>query len=187
MALERLFLNPGEIKLIVLTHGHWDHIGSARVIKNITGAKIALHRAEKDWLEKSLKPMSPAVTFWGECLTQAIKPFLPGIHIPAADVDCILEDSELSLSEYGIPGRIIPTPGHSRGSISVLLDTGEAFVGDLAMNAFPLCLRPTLPIVADDIRVVKESWKQLLSLGTKTVYPAHGKPFPAAVIRRHLF
>ena len=57
----------------------------------------------------------------------------------------------MSLAGYGIPGKIIYTPGHSMGSVSVLLDNGEAFVGDLAMNEFPLRLSPGLPIFAEDM------------------------------------
>lgn len=92
-------------------------------------------------------------------------------------------DDELSLADYGVPGRIIYTPGHSMGSVSVLLETGDAFVGDLAMNEFPLRLSPGLPIFAEDMQKVNESWRQLLDEGVKMVYPAHGKPFPAAIMR----
>jgi glyoxylase-like metal-dependent hydrolase (beta-lactamase superfamily II) len=95
-----------------------------------------------------------------------------------------LGDDGLSLSDYGIPGRVLHTPGHSSGSVSVLLDTGEAFVGDLAMNRFPLRLSPGLPIFAEDQAAVMESWRSLLDQGATTVYPAHGKPFPAEVIRK---
>jgi hydroxyacylglutathione hydrolase len=185
-ALQKLAVHPAEIKLITITHGHWDHIGSAGVIKNITGAKIAMHREEKEWLENSLKHIPPGVTGWGRGLAGVMAMSLPWIDIAAAEVDIVLENREFSLSEYGIPGKILPTPGHSRGSVSVLLETGDAFVGDLAMNAFPLCLRPALPIFAEDMQQVRESWKRLLDEGAKTVYPAHGKPFPADVIRKIL-
>ena len=92
----------------------------------------------------------------------------------------------MSLAGYGIPGKIIYTPGHSVGSVSVLLDSGDAFVGDLAMNAFPLRLSPGLPIFAEDMEKVKASWRRLLGDGAKTVYPAHGKPFAAELIRKSL-
>ena len=58
-ALERLAVQPEEIPLILITHGHWDHIGSAKKIKEITGAKIAMHQRDKDRLEKSLKLLPP--------------------------------------------------------------------------------------------------------------------------------
>jgi glyoxylase-like metal-dependent hydrolase (beta-lactamase superfamily II) len=72
------------------------------------------------------------------------------------------------------------------GSVSVLLETGDAFVGDLAMSDFPLRFSPGLPVLAEDMQQVRESWKVLLDAGAKTVYPAHGKPFSADIIRRIL-
>jgi hydroxyacylglutathione hydrolase len=112
--------------------------------------------------------------------------FMPLVHIPATDVDIVLGDGEFSLSEYGIPGKIVHTPGHSMGSVSVLLETGEAFVGDLAMSMFPLRLSPGLPILAEDMQKVRESWKLLIDMGVKTIYPAHGKPFSVDIIRKAL-
>jgi len=185
-ALENVSIKPEEIQLIVLTHGHWDHIGSVKEIKEITGAKIAMHHREKEWLEKSLKPMPPGVTTWGRIFGRIISVFLPFIHIPAADVDVVLGDEEVSLSAYGIQGKVVYTPGHSSGSVSVLLETGEAFVGDMAMNKFPLRLSPGLPIFAEDYEQLKQSWKLLLDQGAKTIYPSHGEPFPADIIREAL-
>jgi glyoxylase-like metal-dependent hydrolase (beta-lactamase superfamily II) len=112
------------------------------------------------------------------------KLFMPLIRVPSAKVDVVLHDEGLSLTEYGIPGRILHTPGHSAGSVSILLDSGEVFVGDLAMNKFPLRLSPGLPIFAEDLPTVVESWKLLLKEGATTVYPAHGRPFSVEVIRR---
>ena len=179
-------ITPEDIKLLILTHGHWDHIGSAKDIKEITGAKIALHKREKDWLEKSLKPLPPAVTLWGKIFAKVMGTFMSFVHIPATHVDIIFGDEEFALAEFGIAGKVISTPGHSPGSVSVLLETGDAFVGDLAMNGFPLRLSPGLPIFAEDIQKVKDSWKLLLDNGATRVYPAHGKPFPADIIRKVL-
>ncbi len=185
-AIERLSIKPEDIKLIVLTHGHWDHIGSVKAIKDITGAKIALHQEEKDWLEKSLKPLPPGVTAWGKVFVKIMAVFMPLVHIPATHVDIVLEDEEFDLSEYGISGKIIHTPGHSPGSISVLLETGDAFVGDLAMGEFPLRLSPGLPILAEDMQRVRESWELLGDAGAKTIFPAHGEPFSIDIILRTL-
>ena len=54
------------------------------------------------------------------------------------------------------------------------------------MNKLPLRFTPGLPIFADDVSLVKESWIRLLNLGARTIYPAHGKPFPAEVIKKAL-
>lgn len=100
--------------------------------------------------------------------------------------DLTVGDEGLPLDDYGIPGRILYTPGHTVGSLSVLLDSGEAFVGDLAMNKFPLRRNPGLPVLADDIEKVKDSWRNLMELGAVTVYPGHGKPFSIEAIRKAL-
>ena len=93
-------------------------------------------------------------------------------------------DEDISLLDYGIPGKVVYTPGHSWGSVSVLLKSGDAFVGDLAMNMPPMRLKPGLALFGDDIQVVKQSWRKLLDMGAKTVYPAHGKPFPIEKLNR---
>jgi len=54
------------------------------------------------------------------------------------------------------------------------------------MNRAPLTLSPRLPIFADDPGEVVRSWRRLLELGPKTIYPAHGRPFSAGVVRKLL-
>jgi glyoxylase-like metal-dependent hydrolase (beta-lactamase superfamily II) len=185
--LERASIKPEDIQLIVVTHGHYDHIGSVKEIKETTGAKVAMHQCEKDCLEKSVDPPPPPpVTRWGRVLIKLIAMSASSANISTTDVDIVLGDEDLSLAEYGIPGRVIYTPGHTSGSVSVLLETGDALVGDLAMSGFPLRLSPGLPIFAEDLGQVKASWKRLLDAGADTVYPGHGKPFPADAMRKAL-
>jgi len=176
-------ISPEEVRLILLTHGHWDHIGSAQDIKDLTGAKTLIHKRDMHFLEDNKTSQPPGLTSWGKILIGLMKLASPFIKPPTFEVDIVVGDDDISLAEYGIPGKVIHTPGHSWGSVSVLLEGGEVFVGDLAMNTLPMRLSPGLPIFGDDIQLVKESWRKLLAVGAKTVYPAHGKPFPADVMR----
>lgn len=182
--LARASVRPEDVRLVVLMHGHWDHVGSAAAIKQLTGAKLAMHEKEVGWLAQATMPLPPGVTPWGKALIRVLRLFMPLIHVPPADADISLTDAGLSLDDYGTPGRIVHTPGHTTGSVSVVLDTGEAFVGDLAMNKLSLRFSPGLPIFAEDTAAVTKSWQLLLDQGVTTVYPAHGKPFSAEVIRR---
>lgn len=181
-ALRAAAIARNDVRLVVLTHGHWDHIGSAPGIRALTGARLAMHRYEAVGVADAPTPLSPGVTVWGKVLTALHKVVMPLIEVPPVTIDVMLDDDGLSLEDYGIPGRVIHTPGHTRGSVSVLLDSGQAFVGDLAMNRFPLRLSPGLPIFADDWAAVLRSWRTLLDSGVSKVYPAHGEPFPASVI-----
>lgn len=185
-AMKNIQLEPESIKLIIITDGHPDHIGSARDMKELTKAKIAMHRLARNCLEAGeWKKMQTAGGRIGSAIFGRLIKWFSG-EIPSTEVDLVVEDDGLSLDEYGVSGRIIYTPGHTLGSISVLLDSGEAFVGDLAMNKLPLRLGPGLPTVAEDKGKVKESWRKLLELGVTTIYPAHGKPFSADVIKKAL-
>ncbi|MEN8194509.1 MAG: MBL fold metallo-hydrolase [Bacteroidota bacterium] len=182
--LKNISIDPNEIQLIIITHGHWDHIGAVKEIQELTGAKILMHKNEKDWLENGNPPLPPGITLWGKAFASFMGALSFLIHIEIAKVDIVMGDNDFSLKEYGISGKVMYTPGHSQGSLSVLLESGETFVGDLAMNKFPLCLSPGLPIFADDLSLVKKSWNNLLDKGSKTIYPSHGEPFSAEIMRK---
>lgn len=173
------------IDLLLFTHGHFDHIGLAKEIADLSGAQVAVHAREKEGFESGGSPITPGTTPWGKLLATMAKR-LPNTNLPTPKVDLTLTDEALSLEAYGIPGKIIYTPGHTLGSVSVLLDSGEAFVGDLAMSAKIMRWTPGLPIFAEDEYLVKTSLQTLLGLGAQTIYPAHGKPFSAEVFRQQL-
>jgi len=184
--LKNTGIDPREIKAIIITHCHWDHIGCAKKIKNMTGAKIVVQKYEKDILVKGELAMPPSVTRWGKILAAFLKSWSGKFSIEPSEVDIVIGEEDYSLEEFGIKGKIIFTPGHSPGSISVVLDSGEAFVGDMAMNGLPLTIGPNLPIFAEDMSALKNSWRNLIDKGAKRIYPAHGKPFPVEKLMKKI-
>ena len=176
--LSKLGIQPEEIKLIVLTHSHFDHAGSAYDIQKLTGAKIVCHESDKPYLEEGGFAMPKGVNRWGKISHPFLFPILKRIPFPKVKADIILGNKEFPLDAYGIDGSIIHTPGHTEGSISVLLQSGEAFVGCMAHNNLPFRLSPGLPVYAQNIDKIKENWKLLMDKGAKMVYPGHGNPFP---------
>jgi glyoxylase-like metal-dependent hydrolase (beta-lactamase superfamily II) len=101
-------------------------------------------------------------------------------------VDLHLDDDGMDLAPYGIAGRVVHTPGHTYGSVSVLLDTGEAFVGDLVMNRLPLRRTPGMAIFGEDEDLMKSSLLKLAGLGARVIYPAHGPSFELERLVRNL-
>ncbi len=170
-------IEPKEIRMIVLTHGDFDHTGSAKAIKEATGAKVAIHENDCKLLEEGRFNWPPGVTLWGVSSRFVVKPFVKLIKIHTLKPDIILNDEDYPIDEYIPGGKIIHTPGHTSGSVSILLQTGEAFVGCMAHNGFPFRSSPGLPIFAEDIEQIKDNWNNLLKRGAKMIYPGHGNPF----------
>jgi glyoxylase-like metal-dependent hydrolase (beta-lactamase superfamily II) len=184
--IKKLDINPTDIKLIILTHSHFDHSGSAHPISDFTGAKIAVHESERTYLESGGMIIPKGVNILGRLTQPLFFPIFKRISFPMFKPDILITDEPYPLSVYGIEGNIIHTPGHTPGSISVILDSGEAFVGCMAHNGFPFRLHPGLPIYAQDIDAIKRNWKILIDRGIKMIYPGHGKPFPVGVIKKAL-
>lgn len=184
--LKTLPIGPEEIQLIVLTHGHADHVGSATRVKEFTGAKIVLHEADKEMFESGTVVWPSAASTWGSVTRLLLKPLTPLFRFSGCKVDIVIGDDGLELAEYGIQGRVIHTPGHTPGSVSVLLNNGDAFVGCMTHNSPPFRLGPGLPIFAEDLPKLKESWSVLFDQDVRMIYPAHGGPFPPETMLKSL-
>ncbi len=183
--MKKLSVDPKSIGLILLTHGHWDHITCLSDIREMTGAKVAVHAQDQFMVETGEPPFPDGTTPYGRFMSWSAKKILHP-HLPKIKVDIVLDDNGMSLSEYGIPGKVVYTPGHSQGHSSILLDSGDAIVGDMAMNDWYLRFTPGLPVLADNIHQVVQSWKKILPMGIKRIYPAHGMDFPVEVMQKEI-
>jgi len=97
----------------------------------------------------------------------------------------ILIDEDMDLSKFGVDGKVIHTPGHTAGSVSVILPNGEFIVGDLVMRGMLRFWQPNYPLFADNMFQLKESIKLILRKKPTKIYCTHGGPFePEAVLRR---
>lgn len=175
--ISELGISPEEIKLIILSHSHFDHAGSAKEIADYTGAKIVLHTSEVNFTEGKGMIVPKGVNTWGKITQPVFFPIFRRLRFPGFNPHILIDEPEFSLDIFGVEGKIIHTPGHTPGSISVLLDSGDAFVGCMAHDGLPFRLRPGLPIYAFDIEELKRSWDLLIEKGAKKIYPGHGKPF----------
>jgi len=91
----------------------------------------------------------------------------------------LLISEPMDLKEHGFAARIIPTPGHTEGSLSILTAAGNAFVGDLAVNMPWLVKQRYCSPFGDSAGAMAASLEALIREGAKWIYPAHGRPFEA--------
>ena len=182
--LSKLSISPDSIKLIILTHSHFDHSGSAREISEFTGAKIAIHESERTFVEAGGIIIPKGVNTWGKITKAPLFGIFRRVNFPRFTPDILITSESYPLDEYGIKGSIIHTPGHTDGSLSVVLDTGEAFVGCMAHNGLPFRLSPGLPIYALDVEALIRTWRKLIDMNLTMIFPGHGRPFSVDIIKR---
>jgi hydroxyacylglutathione hydrolase len=94
----------------------------------------------------------------------------------------ILVDDEFDLNPYGVAGKVIWTPGHTRGSVSVVLESGEAIVGDLVLPHFIAFGPPAIVFWAASRDDSLASIRRVLDLKPTAILASHGGPYrPEAV------
>jgi glyoxylase-like metal-dependent hydrolase (beta-lactamase superfamily II) len=176
--LEFLCTVGQDLSLILLTHGHWDHAGGAKALRDATKAPIALHRKDLELVRQgnngSTKPTCTMGFIIRAFVDRSFPPFEP---------DIVIED-EMDLGPFGVDARVLLTPGHTPGSISVLTAEGDAIVGDLLMGGWLggkiFSKRPGLHYFADDVEQLKASLRYVLSLKPRWLHPGHGLPLDPA-------
>jgi glyoxylase-like metal-dependent hydrolase (beta-lactamase superfamily II) len=150
-----------DIRYVMFTHTHPDHAGLVQEIKQRSGARLIIHEVQIPYL-KDLRAFSER------------KGWTQPIELSSTD---LVSPNRRDLEQIGLHGELVETPGHSPDSISLALDNGAAFTGDL-----------TSPLFADEETgaVIAASWQALLDRGATTFYPSHTPPVPAEIIRSQL-
>ncbi len=166
-------LNPEDLAFIFLTHTHYDHAGSAARLKKLTGAGIIVQALEAGKLSSGYSgtpngtnPLFKGISYLGKTFKKPYNVYEP------VEPDVIFGE-RYELSEFGVNGYLMHTPGHTSGSSSLIIGN-KAFVGDTIFH-WGKFIYP--PFANDELSVLK-SWKNLLNLNVSTYYPAHGKPLP---------
>jgi endoribonuclease LACTB2 len=148
--LARMGVPIAEIRYGLATHYHIDHAGLAQDLKN-AGVPLLVLEAQTAAI--------PRMKTW-------IKPQDQYTEITThGNVIISFAESRSVLERIGLAGEILHTPGHSDDSVSLLLDDGSVFTGDLT--------RPAM-IGVEDAAVVMASWRRLHERGATRVYPGHG-------------
>lgn len=188
-ALARAGRGWSDLKAIVVTHAHVDHAGSAAELRERSGARVIAHEAEIEHLN-GRAPMTLCPTGWFGRLF--VRTPLPHERYTPVAPDIVLSgDETLDLAPYGVAGRVRPTPGHTQGSLSVVLEESrEALVGDLVASGLMLgglarlghAIRPPFEL---DPRAVGVELGRLADEGIQTFHLGHGGPLGADEVRRH--
>lgn len=153
--LERMGVPLDEIKYGLATHYHIDHAGLAQELKQ-AGVPLLVLEAQVTAI--------PLVKSW-------TKPADRFVDITTHDnVTISFSESRAALSRIGIGGEILHTPGHSDDSVSLLLDDGSVFTGDLTPP----------PLIGEDEpgAAATASWRLLRGRGATRIYPGHGPAVP---------
>ncbi len=162
----------GNLKLVILTHGDFDHSGNAAYIGRKFMSPVGMGAADRGMVEKGDMFVNRKQPGW---LVRKMIPLATGFgRRERFSPDILLEDGS-DLSRYGVRGKIISLPGHSLGSIGILLDSRELICGDLFENQDG----PRLNSIMDDKSAATSSLERLRKLRIKTVFPGHGEPFQA--------
>lgn len=173
-----------DINYILITHYHHDHSGSAAMLREDANATIIAHENALPWLAKG---DGTVLTRWvnlrikiifslNEFFSKSVKnTSFPPVIIENDDI-VISEDDDI-LRDIGISGKILCAPGHTNDSISIVLDDGRAFIGDIAID-FPKFLGTyyRAVLIENEAQMLK-SWQKIIDAGAKTIYPAHGPSF----------
>lgn len=167
---------PRNLKLTIFSHSHIDHFGELNEVYQHSKAPIACHQLDFEKIKHGSKTISTPITRGGKILKKLAHLSLPHIKTKGVEPHLLLNDGA-DLSEFGLEGKIVHTPGHTQSSISLVLENEIAFTGDLVMGKTIANKQPSHGAFADSLTDLYQSWLKILKAGAKVIFPAHGRPF----------
>ncbi|MCB0187293.1 MAG: MBL fold metallo-hydrolase [Caldilineaceae bacterium] len=174
-----------DLSLILHTHVHSDHVGSTQALLAQAVAPVAFHQDDLPLARHGTNGKLTGVGLRGRVMA----PLFANRPFDAPTADLWLTEG-MRLDAYGVQGTVLHTPGHTPGSVSVLLDDGQAIVGDLLMGGYMGgILWPTKPnphYFTADLAQNRASLQRILKLATHTLYVGHGGPLATDRVRSAL-
>lgn len=180
--LDKTGVKGSSLAALILTHSHFDHAENAAYIKNEFGTKVIIHRSEAEFLKNGENPLILGTVFITGFLTEELsrKVFARYFRYRPVEPDILAED----MYDLNVPGfncKIIHTPGHTPGSLSVIVGGEIAITGDTMFGVFP---GSVFPLFAQDTGLLVRSWKKLLDTGCELYLPAHGSERSREILQR---
>ncbi|MHA1617363.1 MAG: MBL fold metallo-hydrolase [Candidatus Njordarchaeales archaeon] len=163
-ALENWGIREGEC-YIICTHMHYDHIGGAKLVKERLDGKLLIHENEKEYLENG-DTYATVALFFGVSRLEPIK------------CDTALKDGDI-IDLGGVTLRIIHTPGHTIGSISIYVPEIYALITGDTIFENGAYGRTDLP--TGDISLLINSLKKLKDIQASILCPGHGMAYKGDV------
>ena len=159
------------VRLIVLTHGHVDHVQNAAFLSEALHAPVAMHRDDYGLAKDNRSEPMSAQGFLGKTVLKLSQKSFQVDKIEPFEPQVFLKDGD-SLREYGVSATAVELPGHTKGSIGILVDDTDILVGDALMNMF----YPAKSLLYGNRAGMEGSAARIGALGGVTVHFGHGKP-----------
>jgi glyoxylase-like metal-dependent hydrolase (beta-lactamase superfamily II) len=165
-------LNVNQIDHLILTHSHFDHANNSKRIKEKFNARLIVHINEAGSLNAGKNDLIQGTTLFTRIMVNLMaKRFESRFSCEPCQHDISISENIFDLKDFGFNAYIMHTPGHSTGSVSVIIDDEIALVGDTMIGVFPWSVFPPF---ADDIKQLIKSWGKLLETNCSVFIPSHG-------------
>jgi hydroxyacylglutathione hydrolase len=165
-------LSIEKLDLLILTHTHYDHAANTRVIKECFGPLVMVHSAEEYFLVNGISRFPEGTNAFTRFIIHHIgHKIADKYNFDSCKPDIIFDHTPKHLLNGDINAYVLPTPGHSDGSVSLVVDHEIAIVGDAMFGVFRNSIFPPF---ADKPKVLIDSWGKLLNTNCNIFLPAHG-------------